>query len=279
MVLNLDIDQVKLANRAAHWDPQAVVPLQARALSPSKTLILGWNHNTTTVLNELDAYVAPDSEVRVVADLPDCEQDIQRHCLQLQHLQIHFEQADSSDRELLERLMQESFDYIITMAYSDHMDLQQADAKTLLTLLHLRDISNISQQQLSITSEMLDSRNRELAQIAQANDFIVSDKMVSLMMAQLAQDKALSAIFDELLSPEGVEIYLKPAAEYVQLQQSVNFYTVLESAFRYGEIAVGYKLKRLEHESSQNYGIFLNPNKAETLSFSEGDRIIVIAQD
>ena len=279
VVLNLDIHKVVSSAQKPIWEAEALAPVQTREQTPSKTLILGWNHNTTTVINELDAYVAPGSQVLVVAELPECESAIQQQCLQIKHLQTRFELGDTSDRTLLERLMLDRYDYIMTMAYSDHLDLQQADAKTLLTLLHLRDLSNHSQQKLSITSEMLDMRNRELAQIAQVNDFIVSDKLTSLMMSQLAQDKALSTIFEELLSPEGVEIYLKPAEEYVLLQRPVNFYTVLASSFRYREIAVGYKLKHLEHVAQQNYGIFLNPNKSESVTFSAGDRIIVIAED
>lgn len=279
VVLSLDIHQVKLSHQQAHWDSEALVPLRQRSQSPSKTLILGWNHNTTTVINELDAYVAPGSQVHVVAEMPECAQKIQQQCQELQHLEPSFELGDTTDRDLLIRLLQDGYKDIMTMAYSDHLDLQRADAKTLLTLLHLRDLSNRAQQSLSITSEMLDIRNRELARIAQVNDFIVSDKLISLMMSQLAQDKALNVIFDELLSPEGVEIYLKPATDYVQMQGPVNFYTVLESAFRYREIAVGYKLKHLEHNPEQNYGIFLNPTKSELITFSAGDRIIVVAED
>ena len=39
---------------------------------------------------------------------------------------------------------------------------------------------------------MLDVRNRELAEVTQADDFIVSDKLVSLMLAQVSENKDLT---------------------------------------------------------------------------------------
>ena len=62
---------------------------------------------------------------------------------------------------------------------------------------------------------MLDVRNRELAEVTQADDFIVSDKLISLMLAQVSENKDLNAVFDDLFDPDGSEIYLKPAADYV----------------------------------------------------------------
>ena len=56
---------------------------------------------------------------------------------------------------------------------------------------------------LSIVSEMMDLRNRALAQIARADDFIVSDKLVSLMMSQLSENKNLDQVFRVLFSSEG----------------------------------------------------------------------------
>lgn len=44
--------------------------------------------------------------------------------------------------------------------------MQEADAITLVTLLHLRDIAEKDETPFSIISEMLDLRNRELAEVA-----------------------------------------------------------------------------------------------------------------
>lgn len=62
------------------------------------------------------------------------------------------------------------------MSYSDNLSYQVADSRTMIKLLHLCDISNKCEDcPFSIVTEMLDLRNRELAEITEVDDFIVSD--------------------------------------------------------------------------------------------------------
>ena len=157
--------------------------------------------------------------------------------------------------------------------------MQQADGRTLVTLLHLRDMASRAGQDSSIVSEMLDVRNRELAQVTQADDFIVSDRLVSLMMAQLSENSELKAVFDDLFRAEGSEIYLKPASDYVALDQPMNFYTVLEAARRRGEVAIGYRLKSESSDPKLAYGVHLNPKKPGTFQLAAHDRVIVLAEN
>ena len=122
------------------------------------------------------------------------------------------------------------------------MDPSRADARTLVTLLHLRDIASRLDRDFSIVSEMLDLRDRALAEVTRADDFIVSDRLISLMIAQVAESKHLNAVFGDLFDPEGSEIYLKPAGDYVALGQAAPFAAVIEAARRRGEVAFGYRL-------------------------------------
>ncbi len=75
----------------------------------------------------------------------------------------------------------------------------------------------------SIVSEMLDLRNRELAEVTDVDDFIVSDHLVSLMMAQLSEDADLHAVFTDIFDPAGSEIYMKPVCDYIELGQPGQF--------------------------------------------------------
>ena len=157
----------------------------------------------------------PARTVTVVADAPDAEAEIGRCCAGLRHETVTFQAGDTTDRRTLDGLDLPAFDHVIILCYSDTLDAQQADARTLITLLHLRDIANRCGHCFSIVSEMLDIRNRNLAEVTQADDFIVSDRLVSLMLAQVSENKALNAVFADIFDPEGAEIYLKPATDYV----------------------------------------------------------------
>jgi len=57
-------------------------------------------------------------------------------------------------------------------------DVQIADATTIISLLHLRDIARQTGRTPSIVSEILDVRNRDLAEVTSADDVIISERLV-----------------------------------------------------------------------------------------------------
>lgn len=246
---------------------------------PESTLILGWNRRATMIIREMDSYVAPGSKVKVVADSAGAGDKIERLLKTLKNQSVSFQYGDTTDRRTLDSLSIGDFDHLIILSYSDTLHPQEADARTLIKLLHLRDICNKNNLELSIVSEMLDMRNRELAEITRADDFIVSDNLVSLLLTQLSENKELALVFEDLFDPVGSEIYLKPIRYYVETGQSINFYTVVESARRGGEVAIGYRLKSDSTDAGKQYGIHVNPRKSEKITFSPGDKIIVLAED
>jgi hypothetical protein len=103
--------------------------------------------------------------------------------------------------------------------------------------------------------------------------------LASLILSQIAENKALNAVFTDIFDPEGSEIYLKPAPDYVKPGEPVNFYTVVESARRRGQVAIGYRLKARSNNAAEAYGVVVNPDKSKEVTFAETDRIIVVAED
>ena len=260
-------------NEAAICDRPATLP------EPERILLLGWNHQAANVVRELDNYVAPGSELKVVATTPRAAESLDLLRGSLKHLAVSAQEGDTTDRQVLENLSLQTYNHLIVLSYSDELDVQEADALTLMCLLQLRDYSERNAHDLSIVSEMLDLRNRELAEITQADDFIVSDALVSLMLAQVAENKQLNAVFTDLFDPEGSEVYLKPAGDYVQLGVPVNFYTVVEAARRRNEVAIGYREKAKSNSAEQQYGVTLNPAKSQQITFDAKDRIVVLAEE
>ncbi|MBA2713456.1 MAG: potassium transporter TrkA, partial [Rubrobacteraceae bacterium] len=242
---------------------------------PERTLILGWNDRAPTIVTELDHYVDRGSEVTVVTPEgagPPPGFD------ELEHQTVTFHTGNTTDRRTLEGLGVPSYDHVIVLGRPDEPDHNAADSGTLITLLHLREIADKSERPFSIVSEMLDVRNRELAEITRADDFIVSDHLASLTMCQVSENKELSAMFEKLIEPEGSELYLKPAAEYVTPGVQLNFYTVVEAARRRGEVAVGYRVKAETDDPNSSYGVHLNPDKSRRIALTEHDKLIVLAE-
>jgi hypothetical protein len=243
------------------------------------TLILGWNKRGCPIIRELDNYVAKGSEIMVVSDNFSMNDDVNSLKNELKNLSIAAKQGHISDREALESLDLNRYNHIIILCYTDNMKAEEADSITLIALLHLRNIAEKSNSRFSIVSEMLDIRNKELAEVTKADDFIISNKLISLMLSQLSENKELKAVFDDLFDAEGSEIYVKPAGEYVLPGREVNFHTVVASAARRNEIAFGYRKNEYAHNSEKAYGVVVNPGKSDMIVLEEKDKVIVIAED
>ena len=274
-----DDDKISLSmERGRHIQEAAIQAGHSSAPQPEKTLVLGWNKRGATILRELDQYVPDGSQVMVVANAENLEEDLEACRPLLAHQSLTHHSSDTTSRTVLDGLDLAGFNHIIVLCYSDQLPVQQADARTIVTLLHLRDIADKAGLKFTIVSEMLDLRNRSLAAVTRTDDFIVSDKLVSLMMAQISENKQLNGVFMDLFDPEGSEIYLKPVQDYVQTGVEVNFYTVVEAARRRGEVAIGYRLTQYARDAERSFGVKINPSKSDGITFSPTDKIVVISE-
>ena len=257
-------------------DESAIRQAAPRTADPERTLMLGWNRRAPLMIDQLDAYVAPGSLVTIVSDDPAaCA--ARGRAGGLRNLTVSIQPGDTVERAVLEPLMSGPHDHIIVLGDSDRLGPQEADARTLITLLHLRDLVERRGLALTIVGEMLDVRNRELAEATRADDFVVSDRLVSLMLSQISENRDLAAVFAVLFDAAGAELYLRPAVDYVLPGRPVSFYTVVESARRRGEAAIGYRLKAEAGDAARAYGVHVNPRKRDPVTFADGDRIIVLA--
>ncbi len=274
-----DDDKIELSGLSNIPLDEKLIQKTAKASrpKPEKALILGWNRSGATIIRELDNYVAKGSQITVVSDIYNLDKQIRLLAGRLSNQRVTVQEGDIRDRALLEKLEASEYDHVIVLAYS-HLEPQEADAITLVTILHLRDIAERDETPFSIVSEMLDLRNRELAEAARVDDFIVSEHLISLMMAQLSENADLIGVFTDMFNPEGSEIYLKPVQDYVAIGQPVNFYTSIEAARRRGETAIGYRLMSESHNAEKSYGVHTNPKKSEKVTFSPNDKIIVVAE-
>ena len=278
IVISEDDDTTRL-NQAteAPIDHQAIQRTEPVPSSAEHTLILGWNDRVCTIIQLLDQYVAPGSTVMVVAEFPAAEVDVSEEALQLQKQTVRYQQGDPTDRDVLESLHLTKYNHAIVLCDSN-LDSEQADARTLVTLLHLRDICDRHHHNFQIVTEILDVRNQALAQVARPDDFVISEQIISLVLAQVAEQKSINAVLTDLFSPEGSEIYLKPVDHYITVDHSVNFYTVVEAARQRGESAIGYRRKADANNVARSYGVVINPPKDQPIEFQPYDSIILLAE-
>ncbi|WP_433417979.1 CASTOR/POLLUX-related putative ion channel [Microtetraspora malaysiensis] len=264
---------IRLAGRPFPIIEDVITTAPEREPVPDRTLLIGWNARATKIIDLLDRLAPPGSVVDVAAPhrpVPAVESE-------RQNLVVGYKMCEPTSRRSLEALDLGSYQHIVVLS-NDGVDPDRADDRTLVTLLHLRDIEVRLGDPYSIVTEMNDDNNREIAQVTKADDFIVSSKLICLLLTQLAENRDLYAVFADLFDPAGSEVYLKPAVDYVRPGVEANFATVIESARRRGEVAIGYRRGRLSDEPPA-YGVTLNPPKGVPLVLGEGDHVIVVAED
>ncbi len=276
-----DDSHLQAAERSgARPDASVIVGANGQTPAPAHSLILGINARTPMVIRELDEYVEAGSSVLVVADRPIDRETLLAKIGPLRHLTVDVRQAPTTERQALEALDLARFDHAIVMCYADDLDPQRADARTLVTLLHLRDIAEKTGMRCPVVSEMLDDRNRELAQVTKVDDVIVSDQVISLLLSQISENRHLAGVFTELFEADGSEVYLRDAEGYVEAGTTTSFATFVAAAAQRGETAIGYRhADPADAPGAPADGVRVNPRKSSELTVRAGDRLIVLAED
>jgi ion channel POLLUX/CASTOR len=238
----------------------------------TQALLIGWNDRAPIVLRELDRYAPPGSTLTVLTAFGEPVVPV------MTNLAVSVVKASTTSRAVLEEHVAADLDQIIVLCYDRDLDAQTADSRTLVSLLHARDILRKVGSDTPIVSEMMDDRNRVLASVADVDDIVVSGEIVSLLVTQLSEDGRLEAVFKELLGAEGSEIYLRPAEWYVQPGEAVSWATVVAGATRRNETAIGLKSELLA-EPGLKFGVVVNPTKSQTYTIGPGDAVVVLAED
>ncbi|MFE9931291.1 NAD-binding lipoprotein [Streptomyces sp. NPDC005533] len=296
VLISEDDDTAVPQDAAGRVEEDAIVTARPRTALPERLLLLGWNRRAPLVLEQLDQFVSPGTTLDVVAlggettlhSRPEAAAPRSR-------LEVSFHDGDITDPRVLAKLDVPSYDSVIvigepapgteaatgtgtgTEAGTDPDTATGTDDRTLVTLLHLRAIGEAAQRELSLTTEMSDDGNRLLAPAREGADFIVSGRLISLLMTQISESRYLADVFEELFRAEGNELHLKPVSDYVRTGREVAFATLVESARRRGECAVGYRL-RARAATGPDLGVRLNPDKRERVRFGEHDWLIVLAE-
>ncbi|MFD5002452.1 NAD-binding lipoprotein [Streptomyces mutabilis] len=269
-------DCAELAEKAAMASrPSAPAPAE-------RVLLLGWNRRAPLMIDQLRRRARPGSTVDVVAERGEAtiRQVSEADADSGNGLSLALHHGDITRPETLRRLDVHSYDSVIVLG-RDPVPGQppdDPDNRTLVTLLLLRRLEEATGRELPLVTELIDDRNRALAPISPGADVIISGKLIGLLMSQISQNRHLAAVFEELFSAEGTGVRLRPATDYVLPGSEAFFATVVASARRRGECAIGYR-SHADSSTSPGYGVRINPPKRERRRWTAEDEVIVIGKD
>jgi uncharacterized membrane protein YhaH (DUF805 family) len=255
--------------------------------STERHLIVGHTRKTPLVLAELGKYVVAGSRVELMPRAHHIVDGTQLETIarQVGNLAVTTLDLDPLDPATWAEHSPAGYDSIIILSEGDELRLpDQIDAETILILLLIRQALQQGRDQgtveTTVITELVESENQALAASTGVHDFVVSSRLVSMLLAQISEQLLMQQVYQALFAEEGSEIYLKPAWLYLDdLPQQVTFADLVRLAQQRGEVCIGVKLKANENRQDLNYGITLAPSKTGEWALGPADSLVVLAED
>jgi len=250
--------------------PRPAVSERAKP-QPVRIAMVGWSGFGAMVLKELDEFLPMGSSVEIVVDgdLVDREAMVG---LSMDHATLEVRVGDGGPDDLRQLAEGVQPNQVIVLGYRDALSIDDADARTLLTLLTLRMVwPKATSKHVRIVAELLDQQNLALADPVGVDDLIVSSALSSLLMAQLSERADLDAVFEDLFDAEGAILEMRPAPELVTAE-AMPFGAVVAAGAAIRASVIGYRLGATGE-------VVTNPAKSDTVTLGPEDQIVMISMN
>ncbi|WP_345942760.1 NAD-binding lipoprotein [Streptomyces sp. SID486] len=258
-----------------HVDPAVMAPPVPVVAEAARVLLLGWNRRAPLIVDilrrtarpgsVLDVLTGPDD--RVVRTPPQDPPDAER-------VAVTHRVGDLARPETLRALDTRGYDSVVVLGPDTAAGGERPDDRTLLTLLMLRGREEETGCALPVVAELCDHRSRALAPLGPESDAVVRGELTALLMAQISQDPTLAPVFEEVFAVRGGALDLRPAGRYVLPGRTASFATVVASALRHGDCAIGY---RPHDPDGTGGGTLLCPDKSERRVWTDEDMVVVLS--
>uniref|UniRef100_A0A0E0CAW0 RCK N-terminal domain-containing protein n=1 Tax=Oryza meridionalis TaxID=40149 RepID=A0A0E0CAW0_9ORYZ len=272
---------------------------------PEKILFCGWRRDIHDMIMVLEAFLAPGSELWMFNEVPEKERERKltdggMDIYGLTNIKLVHKEGNAVIRRHLESLPLETFDSILILADESVEDsIVHSDSRSLATLLLIRDIQSkrlpskelksplryngfchsswIREMQHAsdksiIISEILDSRTRNLVSVSKISDYVLSNELVSMALAMVAEDKQINRVLEELFAEEGNEMCIRSAEFYLYEQEELSFFDIMVRARERDEVVIGYRL------ANDDQAIINPEQKSEIRKWSLDDVFVVISK-
>ncbi len=238
--------------------------------SNRKILTIGFNKSSLYIVKDMEQYVGTNSSLTML--LPNEASQLKITSKFEPKIYVTFESfvGETYARKNLELFDLASFDTITIFANQD-VTHDNADAETLLTLLHLHNLTKNIEHKPSIVIEIEETKNVDALAYVDVDDFLVSNVLVSKIMAQIAENRHTNQVIQELISDMGNEFHLKRANGYLKEGVPYRMIDIQKAVLLKNQLFMGYK--------KYDAPIILNPDKLHIETFGPKDRFVVIATD
>ena len=245
-----------------------------------RTLILGWHSIGKIVISEAADYLKNESVFDIVYHNPTSE--IKNTLEKLQSKNDRFSINLINANPLLEKGLKsvkpEDYDNVIILSQNtDDSSADKVDSDTLIILLLLKEIIKDNKK---IITQVLNSENQKLINQTEVDEFIISNRLITMILAQVSEEPRIKLLYDQLFSEQGSEIYVKPAHLYFkEFPQNIKFADTMNIANDRDEICLGIRKGNLVKEIDHNFGVRLNLPKDESITINSDDYLVVLSED
>ncbi|MFA7324316.1 MAG: hypothetical protein WC005_08155 [Candidatus Nanopelagicales bacterium] len=243
-----------------------------------RTLIVGWSDLAPLIAQEIEAHVAAESELHLLIDTASISEEVVASSMAMTHQRLIIHDGNPINGRDVERVLNDGpFDHIMLLSERGSYSADEADARTLLALMHVRRCTEDDPDTENIVAELMDPNDVELGGTTENNDFIVSQRLIGLLMAQLSESPHLRDVFADLFDSDGSVVAMHPVERYLEFG-SHTFTDVIKAARDWGIVPIGYRAaSAVDDALAIGNGIRVNPSKNKAITFAPGDVIVVIA--
>ena len=249
-----------------------------------RVLILGWHNVASIFIRESVDYLLKGSVFDIMFNDPSEEittviEDTRKR---YPNFEINFYNSNPLSLENLKAINPFDYDNIIILSQDyNEQSADKIDSDTLIILLLLRAISKENGGvKTNIITQVLNSENQDIITQTDVDDFIISNKLITMILAQLSEEPLIKTLYDDLFSEDGSEIYVKPAELYfTTFPQKICFADVMKLANKRNEICLGIRKGDLSKNPEVNFGVELNLAKNKMLEITENDYLVVLSED
>jgi len=279
-------------------------------------LLIGWGPKTTRILDEYCRYAAPGSRVDImmrsveytIAREREKSREYEKSKKRLEEYRRSFSglevlEMDPTDPETWRKVDPHSYGRIILLGDGDRdVSDDVVDSRTVTILLLLREALATppgkcdglpdagtdpgSARRPTIVTELMQSDNRVIVPDVDVHDFVISNRIISMLFAQVAEDPRRHRIYREIFRQKGPEIYIKPASSYLEglvrergngdESQKVRFGALMDVVAEQGEICIGVRTRPDDRTLPRR--TILVPSRDDEIPLRSDDFVVVIGE-
>lgn len=264
----------------SHDNIQTSLPKKKRLTRKMNTLILGWHDIARSYIKEIKDY-DKDAKIDIVYKNLNHLDEI-KMIKDSNYDFVNIIESDPMNIDALLLLKPFHYDNIIILSQNilDN-NIESVDSDTVIILLLLRSIEKgLSKNETKVITQLLNSDNQDIIAQTNVDNFVVSNKLINMLLAQLSEDTEILGFFNELFSEEGSEVYVKPSEYYfTEFPVRCTFLSLMSHVNKRNEICLGIRKGNYSDSLENNFGVILNPRKDKDIEITKNDFIVVLSED